>query len=71
MAKKEKLTVPEGVTPHCMNCKRCGQLMQWGENPVIAHCTMSGERQVARRTMCRYWLFDADYNNKPITQMRK
>jgi len=41
----------------CMYCKNAGAFYQWQQNPVIAECMITKERQVAlTRRLCKLYV---------------
>ena len=41
----------------CMYCKNAGAFYQWQQNPVIAECVITKERQVAlTRRLCKLYV---------------
>lgn len=66
MAKKKTVTPKNKELVDCITCDR-SELMQWGNDPIIASCEAKHSREVARvKRPCEY------YNkSKRVKQIKK
>lgn len=52
MARKSPVSnKQQTVRGHCIDCKH-SDLMQWGDDPIIAQCNIRGVREVAQSKSC-------------------